>query len=150
MANTARGSPLRGLLGLVLAGSAGLALGFLAYLLAREFALPTSLWGSDAVMWTIILAVALPCAALGAAQGALPSRAGGALAASLGGFVLGAVAGAVAGLFLGGVLGAPLGAEQREGSFAMGLVFGLAPIAALLGGAVGAALMARRAWRRGA
>ncbi|WP_207540557.1 hypothetical protein [Sabulicella rubraurantiaca] len=145
-----RGSPLRGLFGLVMAGTAGLALGFLAYLLAREFALPTSLWGSDGVMWTIILAVALPCAALGAAQGVAPNRAGRALVAGLGGFVLGAVAGAMAGLFLGGVLGALLGADQREGSFAMGLVFGLAPVAALLGGVAGAAAMARRAWSRGA
>ena len=37
----------------ILGAVIGLPLGFLAYMLAREFILPTALWSSDRVMWAV-------------------------------------------------------------------------------------------------
>jgi hypothetical protein len=143
-----RGSLLGGLVGAVIGGVIGLPLGFLAYMVAREVALPTDLWSSDGVMWAIILAVAGPAALIGLRQGAAPSRLGHALAVGLLGFLLGSLAfGMVAGI-IGAFFAPTSGAGDRAAGFAMGLVFGLMPLAGFLGGLGLALHMGRRAWQR--
>ncbi|HEV7266578.1 MAG TPA: hypothetical protein VGN83_16885 [Falsiroseomonas sp.] len=142
-----RGSPLAGLIGLVIGGTIGLPLGFLTYLVAREVVLPTELWSSDAVMWAIILAVVLGAALLGLLQGASPSRLGHALLIGLLGFALGSlVSGILSGVLAMGYA-AVAGVSQREGAYAMGVVFGLMPVMAALGGIAAAIWTGRRAWR---
>ncbi len=142
-----RGSPLGGLVGLVLGGAIGLPIGFLAYLVAREALLSTRLWSSDAVMWAVVLAVAAPAALAGLKQGAAPSRMGHALLIGMLGFLLGGMlAGTGAGL-LAMLLGSTDGMGDRAMGQAIGVVFGLMPLAALVGGAALGLRMGRRAWR---
>jgi hypothetical protein len=126
-----KGSPL----GLVLGALLGLPVGFLAYLVARETVLPTGLWSSDGVMWAVILAVAAAAALAG-------WRLRRALRALVGFLVGGAVSGVLAAV-LAFAIGEAVGVSQREGAFAMGVVFGLAPLAALVGGVAAAAWAAR-------
>jgi hypothetical protein len=98
-------------------------------------------------MWAIIAAVALPSAALGAMQGGRPTRMGHTLLIALLGFFVGSlVSGLAAGLLAFGIA-AIAGVSQREGSFAMGVVFSLMPMAAVVGGVVLAWWTGRRAWR---
>jgi hypothetical protein len=142
-----RGSRAAALLGLLVGGVVGLPLGFLAYAVARETLLPTSLWSSDAVMWAIVAAVTLACAASGARQGARPTRRGHALRRALLGLLLGAILG---GLAIGAaalVIGEVLGVSQREGAFAMGVAFFIVPLSGLLCGVATAIWMGRRAAR---
>ena len=142
-----RGTPLAAAIGLLIGGFVGLPLGFLAYLALRETVLPTTLWGSGAVMWAIIGAVAGPSALIGTLQGGHPTRTGHALLIALLGFFLGSLASGIATGIIAFVVGAMADIPQREGSFAMGVVFGLVPLAALAGGLLLAAWTGRRAWR---
>lgn len=142
-----RGTPLAAAIGLFIGGFVGLPLGFLAYLVLRETVLPTTLWGSDGVMWAIIAAVAAPAALIGALQGGHPTRIGHALLIALLGFFLGSLGSGMAAGIIAFVIAAMAGIPQREGSFAMGVVFGLVPLAALAGGLLLAAWTGRRAWR---
>jgi small-conductance mechanosensitive channel len=121
-----RGSPL----GLVLGALVGLPAGFLAYLIARETVLPTALWSSDGVMWAVILLVTAGAALAG-------WRLRRALRALVG-FLLGGIAAGVLATLAAFAIGEAVGVSQREGAFAMGVVFGLAPLAALVGGVAAA------------
>ncbi len=141
------GTPLAAAIGLLVGGFVGLPAGFLAYMVLREAVLPTDLWSSNPTMWAIIAAVALPSAALGAMQGGRPTRMGHTLLIALLGFFVGSlVSGLAAGLLAFGIA-AIAGVSQREGSFAMGVVFSLMPMAAVVGGVVLAWWTGRRAWR---
>lgn len=142
------GSAGRGVFGAVLGGLLGFPLGFLAYMILRETVLSTSLWSSDGLMWAVILAVALVCAVVGGWQGRRPSRAGHALFRAMLGFFLGAAFCAIAGVLIAFTLGELLGVSQREGAFAMGVIFGIGPMAGLLGGIAMAIWWGARAWRR--
>jgi hypothetical protein len=142
-----QGSAAAAVVGLVIGALVGLPLGFIAYLVAREGLLPTSLWSSDGVMWAVILAVAGPTMALGAIQGGRPTRAGHAGMIALLAFALGSTVCGVGGTVIALVIGSLLGVSGREGGFAMGVVFGLAPLLALLGGGSFAVHAGRRAWR---
>lgn len=142
-----RGSPLAALIGLGLGGGVGIPLGFLAYLVLRETALPDALWSSEPVMWAVIATVALGAALLGAMQGGRPSRIGHALLVGLLGLFVGSLVSGLAAGVLAFLLGAALGVSQREGAFAMGVIFTLVPLAGMLGGLVLAIRMGRRAWR---
>ncbi len=142
------GSAGRGILGAVIGGFLGFPLGFLIYMVLRETVISTSLWSSDGLMWSVILAVMLLCATIGGSQGGRPSRAGHALLRSLIGFCLGAAFCAIAGMLIAFTLGGFLGVSQREGAFAMGVIFGIGPMAGLLGGLAMAIWWGRRAWRR--
>ncbi len=148
MAAPGPGSPLSALFGAVLGGGIGLPLGFLAYMVAREVILPTDLWSSDSVMWNIIGLVMAVAAWIGARQGYRPSRGGHVALRSLLGFFVGALA---SGLIVGALaltIGELAGVSQREGAFAVGVVFMIVPLAGLIGGAVLAVIMGRRAARR--
>ncbi|NKC30365.1 hypothetical protein [Falsiroseomonas selenitidurans] len=142
------GSAGRAVLGAVLGSLVGLPTGFLAYMVVRDLLLPTSLWSSDLPLWGVMGGVALAAAALGAAQGARPTRLGHALARGLGGFLGAAVLGGLGIGVLALVIGDLAGVSQREGAFAMGVAFTLVPLGGLACGLVGAVWLARRAWRR--
>jgi len=145
---TRPGSAAGAVLGLLLGAALALPLGFMVYMLMHEIVLPPSLLSSDAVMWGVIGAIGLVGGAVGFVQGAMPSRAARALLRGLLGFFLGAMlAGILAGV-AAFVLGGLLGVSQAEGAFAMGVVFGVVPLAAVCGGAVLGWIMARRAWKR--
>jgi len=142
-----RGSSLAAVAGAVLGGGVGVPLGFVAFLALRETILPGRLWSSEPAMWAIIGATVLGGALLGALQGARPSRIGQALLIGLLGFLLGSLAVGLAAGALAIALGPALGVSQREGAYAMGVVFVIMPLAAVPGGALLAAWMGRRAWR---
>lgn len=133
------------LLGPVIGGVLGIPLGFLLYLVLRETVIPTDLWSSDGLMWAIVVAVMLVCAAIG---GSVDGRAGHALLRAILGFFLGAILCAVASVAIALTLGGMLGVSQREGGFAMGVIFGIGPLAGLLGGLGMAIWWGRRAWHR--
>ncbi|UPY36835.1 hypothetical protein [Sediminicoccus sp. KRV36] len=142
------GSWGRGLLGMALGGLLGLPLGICIYFLVDQFLLPASLRSSEGVMWTVIALGVLPAILLGGFQGIMPSRLGGALQAGLGGFVVAGVVSAVASVFLASALGEIFGMSQMEGAFAMGVVFTIMPLAALVGGLLFGFYSGRRAWRK--
>ena len=83
---------------------------------------------------------------IGFRNGAAPSRGGRAAVRGLLGFLLGALGGAFAGGTIALTLGELFGVSQREGAFAMGVLFGVVPLSALLGGAMLAFWMGRKAW----
>jgi len=145
--NRKPGSPLRALIGLAIGAAVAWPIGFVVYMVARHVVLPTSLYSSNAVERAITGAVVLIGAALGAWQGARPSRLGHALLSGLIGLMVGAL---VAGL-LGGIgaltLGALLGISHNDGGFEMGVALTIMPLAALVGGIGWAILTGRRAWR---
>jgi hypothetical protein len=142
------GSAGRGILGAVIGGFVGFPLGFLVYMVLRETVISTSLWPSDGLMWMVVLAVTLACAAIGGLQGRRPSRAGYALLRTVLGFFLGAAFCAIAGILIAFTLGELMGVSQMEGAFAMGVVFTIGPMAGLLGGIAVAIWWGSRAWRR--
>ena len=145
--NRKPGSPLRALIGVAIGAAVAWPVGFVLYMVAREVALPTNLWSSNAVEQAIIGAVVLAGAALGAWQGGRPSRLGHALLHALIGLLVGAlVAGLLAGI-IASTLGEVLGVSQHEGAFAMGVAFTVMPLAALIGGNLWAIRTGRRAWR---
>lgn len=74
--------------------------------------------------------------------------AGRALLAGLAGFVMGGLGAGLAAGILGLVLMPTSGSGDEIAAYAMGLGFGLIPLAALAGGAVLAVLLVRRALRR--
>ena len=133
----ARPAAKASILGLLLRAAIGLPMGLLIYMVVRETVLPTELWSSDGIMWGIIAAVTLACAALGALPG---GRAGKALL----GFLLGAVLAGFGGGVIALTLGEVLGVSQREGAFAMGVVFTIVPLCALVGGTALGLWMGRR------
>ena len=116
-------------------------------MLRESGAIPTRLWSSDTVMWAVVGSGAAACALIGAMQGGWPTRLGHALLIALLGFFLGSLVLGIGTGLAAFLIGAAIGVPQREGSFAMGVVFGLVPLAALLGGIVLAAWTGRRAWR---
>ncbi|WP_431282462.1 hypothetical protein ACQW02_24130 [Humitalea sp. 24SJ18S-53] len=134
--------------GLVVGAVLGLPAGFLLYMVARATLLPTSLWSSDAPMWAIIAATMAGGGLLGATQGGRPTRLGRALLRGAVGFVLGAIGGAILGVVVAGAIGAALDVSQREGAFAMGVAFGVMPLAGVSGGVLMGFWMGRRAWRQ--
>lgn len=120
----------------ILGGALGLPLGFLGYMLAREFILPTTLWSSDRVMWAIIAAIVVLCSATGLAPAFLTSRRAEIALSVVRGFALGALLGTVASVVVALALGALFQVSQREGAFAMGVLFTIAPLGGLLGGVI--------------
>lgn len=142
-----QGSAGAAVAGLVIGGVVGLPFGFLVYLVARETVLPSSLWSSDALMWGVIGAVMALLGLAGAMQGARPTRLGQALKTGLLGLLVGALLGGLSGGLLALTIGEILGVSQMEGAFAMGVVFGVMPVAGLLGGLALAFWMGRKAWR---
>ena len=120
----------------ILGAVIGLPLGFLAYMLAREFILPTALWSSDRVMWAIIVALVALCSAAGAAPTILANRPAEIAFPLVRGFALGALLGTVASFAIALALGAVFQVSQREGAFAMGVMFTIAPLGGLLGGVI--------------
>jgi hypothetical protein len=141
------GSPAKALAGLVLGAAAALPIGFVAGFILLELLLPSRLAPTLGVAWAVTAFVTLAGAALGAWQGGHPTRLGHAVQRGVGGFLGGALLGALLGLLIAGGLGAALDVPQREGAFAMGVVFAVMPFGGLLGGIGLAAWMARRAWR---
>jgi hypothetical protein len=139
------GSAARAAGGLLLGGVILLPVGFLLGFVALEMLLPSP--PGLAAAWSVTGLVTLLGAAGGAIQGARPTRLGHAAMRGLGGLLGGAVIGALLGLLVAGLMGAALGASQSEGAFAMGVVFGIMPLAGLAGGIALAAWSARRAWR---
>ncbi len=120
----------------ILGGALGLPLGFLGYMLAREFILPTTLWSSDRVMWAIIAAIVALCSAAGAAPAILANRPAEIALSVVRGFALGALLGTVASVVVALALGALFQVSQREGAFAMGVLFTIAPLGGLMGGVI--------------
>jgi hypothetical protein len=138
----------KGALGAILGALGGLPLGFVIYMVAREFVLPTDLWSSDGAMWAIIGGTAAGVAFLAGSQGARPTRRGRIVVRSIMGFMIGAL---VAGPAIGAIIamiGGMAGVSQREGAFAMGVVFTIVPLAGLVAGVALAIVMGRRAARQ--
>ena len=140
------GSTLAALTGGALGAALALPIGFVTYL-ATSLVLPVAAQSSNGVMWGIIGAVTLAGCAIGATNGAIPSRGALALNRGLMGLLLGMLLGAILGLLVVGSLGWLLDVSQMEGAFAMGLVFEVMPLSGLIGGAALAFWMGRKAWR---
>lgn len=142
---------MRRLVGLVLGAVAGAALGFVVYLLLRETVIPYSLWSSDPVMWGIIALVAAACAYAGTrgGGGAMSdggsARRGGGGPRLLVGMLAGLVAGGVAAAVIAIVAAVVLDISQREGAYAMGVVFVMMPMGAFVGAVAGAVIASRSA-----
>ncbi len=139
------GSGMAAATGGALGAALALPIGFVGYF-AASLVLPSALRSSDGLMWGIIGVVTLAGCAIGARAGATPSRGAHALVRGLLGFLLGTVLGAILGLLVVGSLGSVFGVSQREGGFAMGVVFGVMPLSGLIGGAAIAFWMGRKAW----
>lgn len=129
----------------MLGAVAGLPIGFVLYLVAREAILPTDLWSSDLVMWSIVGGTVATTVVLSTRHGVRPTRGGKIAIRSMIGFLIGAiVTGPVFG-FMFFVVGDMMGVSQFEGAFAMGVAFTIVPIASLIGGLALAVYMGRRA-----
>ncbi|MGK7866882.1 hypothetical protein [Falsiroseomonas sp. E2-1-a20] len=140
-------SPGRALVGFLLGAAMALPLGFLVAFILLEFLLSPELVPSIPGLWVLVAVIALAGAAGGARHGARPTRLGHAAMRGIGGFLGGAILGALTSLFVAAGLGAVLDVSQREGAFAMGVVFAIMPLGGLIGGLGLALWMARRAWR---
>ncbi len=138
------GGSVRGaMLGLLLGAGVGLVSGFVAYLMLLAMR-----WDSEALAWGVTLAAVVLCGGLGFRQGRRPTRGGRAAWAGFCGFLLGALLGGPAIGALALVAGSVLGVSQREGAFAMGVVFVIAPMGAILVGLGVGVWRGLRAWRR--
>jgi ABC-type amino acid transport system permease subunit len=132
----------KAVLGLVLGAVVGTGLGFVAYLVLREFVLPYELWSSDVVMWGVIGIVALAVALLGARQGRRSTSSGGSLRIVLwlfGGLLAGGIAATA--ISIGAAIVFDI--SQMEGAYAMGVVFVWVPMGAVVGAIAGAVYGAR-------
>ncbi|MGG5889138.1 hypothetical protein ACLF3G_18545 [Falsiroseomonas sp. HC035] len=141
------GSPGRALGGLLLGAAIALPLSFLVAFILLEWLLPPDLVPPLPGLWVLVAGIVLAGAAGGGRQGARPSRWGHVAMHGAGGFLGGAVLGALLSLFVAIGLGAVLNVSQREGAFAMGVVFAIMPLGGLIGGLGLGAWMAGRAWR---
>ena len=124
---------LKILWGAALGGLLGIPVAVLVYFVARVLVLPTSTWSSDTVMWLVMAPVIALGALAGAARDMKAAWARRIFRMTAGffmGFIGCAFLAAVAGVLLAGLFQV----SQREGGFAMGLMFGIAPLAGLVGG----------------
>lgn len=126
----------------------GLPAGFVAYVVLGATILPRELARIDLVMWAIVLTVVFFAARIGLRQGARPPGERHWIVPASIGFVLGFIITAPLAAIIGFTLGEAMGVSQREGAFAMGMIFAVAPAMGILGGVLGAILAVRRARRR--
>ena len=87
-------------------------------------------------MWAIIAAIVALCSAAGAAPAMLANRPAEIALSVVRGFALGALLGTVASVVVALALGALFQVSQREGAFAMGVLFTIAPLGGLMGGVI--------------
>lgn len=140
------GSPGGNTAGMLLGAVAVVPIGFILFVLVGEFFLPRQLRTMEA-MWVAMAAAMALGGFIGLRQGGSRSRGGRTVARGILGFLMGAVGGALTGVVVAGVLGWLLEVSQREGAFAMGVVFVIAPLSGLAGGVLLGGWMARKAWR---
>ncbi|WP_424814763.1 hypothetical protein [Roseococcus sp. YIM B11640] len=138
----------RSILGAIIGALIGLPAGFVVYAALGATILPRELSKLSLVMWGVVLAVVFLAARTGLRQGARPAGERHWIVPASLGFVIGFLVTAPAAAVIGFALGEAMGVSQREGAFAMGMIFSVAPAMGILGGILGAVLMVRRARRR--
>ncbi|MBX9698764.1 MAG: hypothetical protein K2X74_04970 [Acetobacteraceae bacterium] len=141
------GSALAALVGLLIGGFIGLALGILAWLVLRVSVIPPYLWHDEELMRSVIGLVALPAALIGAVQGGKPTRLGHTLMIALLGFFVGGMLFGLGAGLLALMTAAMAGRPAFGGGLFQLIGYNVMPLAAAFGGALLAGWTARRAWR---
>ncbi|MDO9526326.1 MAG: hypothetical protein Q7J57_12465 [Gemmobacter sp.] len=128
----------KAMIGAGLGAVVGLPLGFALAILAQFTLVPTRLWNENWPLPVMTVLFAGPFVVLGIWHATRPNRWTAKALRGAGGFALGFLLGVVVALILAVAAAAVFSISQREGAYAMGVVFVIAPLGGLIGGVIGA------------